>query len=150
MLFLKTVPPGAMRVADIGAGAGVPGVPMAIARPELSMTLIESRRKRVSFLLALRRELQAENLVVLEGRAEELVRAHQGLAGTLDVVVTRAAGPIKRMLPIAMSYLPIGGMFVAGGPSVPEQNEMPGLRSAVIEIEELQLHRTLLVATRTA
>jgi 16S rRNA (guanine527-N7)-methyltransferase len=150
MLFLKTVPPGAIRVVDIGAGAGIPGAPMAIARPELSMTLIESRRKRVSFLLSLRRDLKTEDMVVLEGRAEDLVQAHQDLAGGFDVVVTRAAGPIKRILPIAMSYLASGGLFVAGGPSVPEGMEMPGLRSEVVEIEELNLRRTLLLASRTA
>ena len=148
LLFLKVIPPGALRVADIGAGAGIPGIPIVLARPEIAITLIDSRRKRASFLLAVRRELGIDNLRVLEGRAEELVEADRSLSEGFDVVVTRAAGPTAIVLPIAMSYLSRGGLFVAGGSSGLEQPDIPGTRRESVELKELRIHRTLLLATK--
>src|SRR5262249_53556372 len=55
LLFLTKLPPGAIAVVDIGAGAGIPGVPLKIVRPELSLHLIEAKRKRVSFLATVKR-----------------------------------------------------------------------------------------------
>lgn len=150
LLFLKVMRPGDLKVADIGAGAGIPGVPMAIARPEIAMTLIESKRKRVSFLLALQRELGLQNLTILEGRAEALVRPNPELRSSFDVVVTRAAGPVVAILPIAMSYLEVGGLFVAGGSSTSEVLEIPGLRRQIVELRQLEMRRTLLTVSKLA
>ena len=57
LLFRAFLPQGPLRVLDIGAGAGIPGVPLRIVEPGLSLTLVESKRKPVSFLNALVREL---------------------------------------------------------------------------------------------
>jgi 16S rRNA (guanine527-N7)-methyltransferase len=148
ILFLKALPPGELKVVDIGAGAGIPGVPMAIARPEIAMTLIESKRKRVSFLLALRRELEVENIFIREGRAEELVKVDRALLGRFDVAVTRAAGPAATILPIAMSYLVDGGQFVAGGSSKSVPMDAPRARKESVSVPELGLGRTLLLASK--
>jgi 16S rRNA (guanine527-N7)-methyltransferase len=94
------------RLADIGSGAGLPGVPLAIAVPHLKVVLVESRRKRTSFLRAVRRQVDLPNVEVLEGRAE-------GLTEKFDVVVSRALGPVGAFLDLAQALLPAGGLAVA-------------------------------------
>jgi 16S rRNA (guanine527-N7)-methyltransferase len=151
LLFLSRLPRGKLKIADLGAGAGIPGVPLAIVRPEISMTLIEAKRKRVSFLSALKRELGATNLEILEGRAESLIEGNSGLGGRFDVVVSRAVGPIRALLPIAMAYLTSGGLLlVAGSPShgqQPAPDEF-GIRREVIKFAEIGRRRTFLLATK--
>ena len=74
LLFLPLLPDRPLRVVDIGAGAGIPGMPLRIIDEGIEVTLIESKRKRVSFLRTVRRELGLEKSVVIEeGRAEVLV-----------------------------------------------------------------------------
>jgi len=151
--FLSLLPPGRLRIADLGAGAGIPGVPLAIVRPEISMTLIEAKRKRASFLLALKRELGMTNIVILEGRAENLIVGDPGLGGTFDAVVSRGAGPIRVLLPIAKSYLAVGGVFVAAGPPSKEpqtESNEPGVRSVVVDLRETGKRRTFLIASKGA
>ena len=70
LLFRALLPRAPLRVLDIGAGAGIPGVPLRMVEPGLSLTLIESRRKPVSFLHALIRELAMPDISVHHGRAE--------------------------------------------------------------------------------
>jgi 16S rRNA (guanine527-N7)-methyltransferase len=78
------------RVADIGSGAGFPGVPLAIACPQASFVLVESRRKRANFLREVARRINLLNVEVVEKRAEEL---RLGLPQPFDLVVSRAVGP---------------------------------------------------------
>jgi len=116
LLFLRLLPPGPLVVVDIGAGAGIPGVPLRIVRPEIRLTLIESRRKPVSFLASLKRELQLPDVEVLEGRAEDLVRECQSLVGRFDVVVSRSVGSLPKLIPTAMRYLKADGVFISSAP----------------------------------
>jgi 16S rRNA (guanine527-N7)-methyltransferase len=151
LLFLSRLPAGRLRIADLGAGAGIPGVPISIVRPEISMTLIEAKRKRVSFLLTLKRELGAANLEILEGRAEKLIHENPELQGSFDAVVSRAMGPIKSVLPIAMSYLTAGGLYVGTGPPLEDQHtdlEALGVRREVGEFPEIGRRRTFFLAAR--
>lgn len=117
LLFLARIPSGPLSMVDLGTGPGMPGVPIRIIRSEISLTLIESRRKHVSFLAALKRKLDLPDVGVLEGRAERLVVERPALAEAFDVVVTRAVG--VRLVPAATRYLKPGGIFVAGGQSSP-------------------------------
>ncbi len=123
LLFLALLPPRPLALVDIGAGAGIPGLPLRLADPAIAVTLVEARRKRVSFLLAARRELDLGNVVVKEGRAEALLEQEPGLAGSFDVVVARAVGPAAALLPLAHKYLKAGGIFVASGPPDPVPQE---------------------------
>lgn len=116
LLFLRWVSPGPARLVDLGAGAGIPGLPLKIVRPEITLTLVEARRRRVSFLTAVVRELALEGVSVLAGRAEDLLEADPGLQGAYDVVVTRAVAPLPSILPLAMAFLKSGGRLIASGP----------------------------------
>ena len=85
-------------VADIGSGAGLPGIPLALARPDLSITLIEPLLKRSTFLLEVVEELQLDNVTVVRGRAEE--KAIKAEVGTVDVVTSRAVAPPGETRPV--------------------------------------------------
>jgi 16S rRNA (guanine(527)-N(7))-methyltransferase RsmG len=81
-LFLgSNLPGGSLRIADVGSGAGFPGIPIAILRPECSVTLIESHQRKAVFLKEASREL--ENVHVASGRAEDVQEG-------FDWVVARA------------------------------------------------------------
>jgi len=103
------VGPGS-RVADLGSGAGFPGVPLAIARPAATVVLVEPRRKRANFLRAVVRVARLTNAVVEEARAEDL---HESLAGGCDVVVSRAVWALDAFLALARPLLRSGGLAVA-------------------------------------
>ena len=125
LLFLRWVPPGAGRLLDLGAGAGIPGLPLKIVKPEIALTLVEARRRRASFLTVVVRELALEGVSVLAGRAENLLEADPGLRASFDAVLTRAAAPLPSILPLAMAFLRPGGRFIASGP--PAENSLPAL-----------------------
>ena len=116
LFFLRWVPPGGAAVLDLGAGAGIPGLSMKIVEPGISLTLVEARRRRVSFLTTVVRELGLAGVVILSGRAEALIDSTPGLRAAFDVVVTRAAGPLGAIYPLAMAFLRPGGRFIASGP----------------------------------
>jgi 16S rRNA (guanine527-N7)-methyltransferase len=116
LLFRALLPPGSKRVVDIGAGAGIPGVPLRIADSEVSLTLVESRRKPVSFLHALVRDLQLANVDIHHGRAEVLTTQVPELEGNYDFVVTRAVRLDGLFIDGAMKYLRPGGKLLTSGP----------------------------------
>jgi 16S rRNA (guanine527-N7)-methyltransferase len=119
LLFLPLLPPRPLALVDIGAGAGIPGLPLRLADPEIAVTLIEARRKRVSFLLAAQRELDLGNVVVKEGRAEALLEQEPDLRAAFDVMVARSVGPAVALWPLARKYLKVGGLLVVAGPPNP-------------------------------
>jgi 16S rRNA (guanine527-N7)-methyltransferase len=146
LLFLALLPPRPLALVDIGAGAGIPGLPLRLADPEIAVTLVEARRKRVSFLLAARRELDLTNVVVKEGRAEVLLEEEPELAGGFDVVVARSVGPAATLLPLARRYLRVGGLFVASGPPSPPPHKafeavrvpVPGTRKSRVFLRSIK------------
>lgn len=123
LLFLALLPPRPLALVDIGAGAGIPGLPLRLADPAIAVTLVEARRKRISFLLAAQRELDLGNVAVKEGRAEVVLEQEPDLAGAFDVVVARSVAPAEALLPLARRYLKAGGLFVASGPPNPLPQE---------------------------
>lgn len=123
LLFLTLMPPRPLTLLDIGAGAGIPGLPLRLADPLIAVTLVEARRKRVSFMLTVRRELGLGDVVVKEGRAEALLDQEPDLASSFDVVVARSVGPVRSLLPLARKFLKEGGLFVVSGPPDPLPRE---------------------------
>ena len=101
LLFLRVLPPQRpLAVVDIGAGAGIPGLPMRLADPRLTICLVESKRKRVSFLRTVCRELGLDDVAVIEGRAEQIHLLNTDLEGAFDVAVSRAVARMDRISPI--------------------------------------------------
>ncbi|HEU5154300.1 MAG TPA: 16S rRNA (guanine(527)-N(7))-methyltransferase RsmG, partial [Gemmatimonadales bacterium] len=112
LLFLPVLPPRPLRLVDIGAGSGIPGLPIRLVDPAVSLTLVEAKRKRVSFLHTACRELALPDVVVIEGRAEKLVERDSALAESFDAVVARAVGSEEAMVALALRYLKPGGVVV--------------------------------------
>ncbi|MBO0844607.1 MAG: 16S rRNA (guanine(527)-N(7))-methyltransferase RsmG [Nocardioides sp.] len=106
-LLAPLVPEGA-RVADLGSGAGLPGVVLAIARPDLSVTLIEPMARRVTFLSEVVAALDLTAVEVVRGRAEEWRRAER-----FDVVTARALAPLQRLLVWGLPLVEPGGVLLA-------------------------------------
>lgn len=102
--------PSGVRVIDIGSGAGLPGVPLALARPDLDVTLLEPMARRVAWLEEVVQTLRLPATVV-RGRAEE-PSIKQQLAGA-DFVVARAVAPLDRLWGWAAPLLRQGGRLVA-------------------------------------
>ena len=146
LLFLALLPPRPLSLLDIGAGAGIPGLPLRLADPGIAVTLVEARRKRVSFLLTVKRELKLDNVVVKEGRAEVLLEQEPDLACGFDVVVVRSVGPAAGLLPLARQYLKPGGLFVASGP--PNPRLQPPLEIVRVGIPGTRKGRVFLTAVK--
>jgi 16S rRNA (guanine527-N7)-methyltransferase len=115
LLFLRVLPTRPLKVVDIGAGSGIPGLPIRLADSAVSLTLIEAKRKRISFLVTACRELSLSDVQVLEGRAERLIDEDPEIAGSFDAVVARAVGAEQELLPLALRYLRPGGVVVLAG-----------------------------------
>ncbi|MFV8382137.1 16S rRNA (guanine(527)-N(7))-methyltransferase RsmG [Corynebacterium hindlerae] len=115
----EAIPPG-VTVADVGSGAGLPGIPLAIARPDLKIILIEPLLKRSVFLGEVVEKLGLDNVTVIRGRAEEkAVRAQVGL---VDVVTSRAVAPLGRLAGWSLPLVKKGGRMIAlKGSSVAEE-----------------------------
>ncbi len=94
MFGASAIPVDKGRLADIGSGAGFPGIPLKIARPELELVLVESNIKKGTFLAEVARELELSNTRVMISRYEEL---GEELA-PLDMVCSRAVGEFETFL----------------------------------------------------
>lgn len=101
----ELVPAGAM-VVDVGSGAGLPGIPLALARPDLHVRLVEPMQRRVDFLLEVVAELQL-SATVERARVEELP------AGSAEVITARAVAPLGRLLELTLPILRPGGVLLA-------------------------------------
>ncbi|MCX2964842.1 16S rRNA (guanine(527)-N(7))-methyltransferase RsmG [Gordonia sp. NPDC062954] len=111
-------------VVDIGSGAGLPGIPLAMARPDLSITLVEPLLRRSEFLERIVDELEL-NVRVIRGRAEE--KAVRSDIGGADVVTSRAVAPLERLSKWSAPLVRDGGRMVAiKGSSAAEEIERDG------------------------
>ncbi len=99
------------RIVDIGCGAGFPGIPLKIASPDLRLYLVETNRKKVSFLKHVIRALHLSDAFVLHDRVENLLVDHW--KDFFDVLISRAAFKLPDMLPWGAFFLATGGKLVA-------------------------------------
>jgi 16S rRNA (guanine527-N7)-methyltransferase len=117
------------RIADIGSGAGLPGIPLALARPDLRLTLIEPLLRRSEFLREVIDDLGLE-IAIVRGRAED--RSVQQQVGEMDAVVSRAVASLDKLTKWSVPLLRAGGRMVA----------MKGERAE----DEIQEHRRVMAA----
>jgi 16S rRNA (guanine527-N7)-methyltransferase len=105
---LAEVVPEEASVVDIGSGAGLPGLALAIVRPDLSITLLEPLLRRTVFLSECVTTLGLRNVEVRRGRAEEVAAEY-----AVDVVTARAVAPLERLVRWALPLLRPGGELLA-------------------------------------
>ena len=97
----------ALRIADIGAGGGLLGMVVALACPQWNVTAIESAGRKGTFMAETAGKLGLKNLLVAKERAESLVGDR-----TFDTVISRAAGAVEKMIPLAAGLLEKSGVYV--------------------------------------
>jgi len=129
------------RVADVGSGAGLPGLVLAIARPQASYTLIESSARRAAFLRLAARELRLANVAVAHGRAEELGRQPEHRE-RYDLVVGRAVAPLPVLLEYCLPLARVDGRVIAQkGPAGESELARAGGALATLGGRLTDLHR---------
>jgi 16S rRNA (guanine527-N7)-methyltransferase len=128
LTLLPFLPAGSHRIADVGSGGGVPGIPLAIARPDSGVLLIESTRKKSAFLTTAITELGLGNVKVSDKRAEEIART--GSRESFDVVTARAVATLEFLVEYCLPLVKVGGKMLAmKGPRVAD--EIPAAKRAI-------------------
>lgn len=111
---------GRAMTIDVGSGAGLPGLPLAIARPTLPMTLLDATRKRCIFLQNVVDELGLEHVQVVHGRAEDLARGP--LRESFDLALARALAPLSTLMEYLLPLVRPGGMALCWkGPALMDE-----------------------------
>ncbi|MGW0020107.1 16S rRNA (guanine(527)-N(7))-methyltransferase RsmG [Rhodococcus sp. NPDC003382] len=109
-------------VVDVGSGAGLPGIPLAIARPDLHITLVEPLLRRSVYLAEFVETHGLENVLVVRGRAEQPGVLQE--AGGADVVTSRAVAPLAKLAKWSLPLIRVGGRMLAlKGSSAAEEIE---------------------------
>ncbi len=98
------------KVADLGSGAGFPGLVWAICYPELSFTLIDATKKKCTFLEEVVKALSLKNVKVVNARVEELPTTWRE---EFDIVTARAVAELRILLELGVPFLKVGGTFLA-------------------------------------
>ena len=132
---------------DVGSGAGLPGIPLAIARPDLQITLIEPLLKRSTYLKEVVELLGLDNVTVIRGRAEEgpVKKAVKGA----DIVTSRAVAPLGKLAKWSLPLVRKGGEMIAlKGSSVHEELERDAAdikRAGGGKAEVITIHGTTII-----
>jgi len=139
----------ARTIADVGSGAGLPGVPLALALPQASVTLLESSHKKAAFLQQAKIELKLDNVTVTCERVES---SQPG--GTFDMVISRAFSDLAQFITLAGRHVAPGGRLAAMKGIYPheEVTQLPAgwrvLESIALTVPGLRAQRHLLLIGR--
>ncbi len=132
LLFLKVLSPHVRSIADVGSGAGFPGLPLKIMRPDITVVLIEPVQKKALFLEHMQRQLRVSGLSVRNSRIEDIHDLR------VDAAVTRALFSVGEFINRADRILEARGVLILSkGPKLEE--ELRGLESLPITREEIVL-----------
>ena len=132
------------KIADIGTGAGFPGIPIKILKPENEMLLVDSLNKRIKFLEMVIQEDKLKNIKVLHGRAEEIGH-NKAYRGNFDVITSRAVAKLNILLEYMLPLLKLGGKCIClKGPNIEEEleearNAIKILGGQIDKIEQMEL-----------
>lgn len=139
LLYVMDIPQGAS-IIDVGTGAGFPGVPLKIVRPDLKITLLDSLNKRVNFLQELSQQLGQQNKVV-HGRAEEWGRKPE-FRERYDIATARAVTNLPALCEYCLPFVKPDGVFVAlKGPDVDGEIEASATALRLLEGQVEALHQ---------
>lgn len=113
--------PSGGRLIDVGTGAGFPGLPLAIARPDMQVTLLEAQGKRCQFLSHVCQTLHLENVTIVNDRAEVLGR-DENHREQYDRAVARAVAPLNILCEYLLPFVKVGGCVLCWkGPAVMDE-----------------------------
>lgn len=110
LIVANHIPTGAS-VIDVGCGAGFPTFPLAIARPDLKITSLDSTEKKINFVRSTAMELGLSNITAISGRAEDLARTEP--RESFDVATARAVAALPVLTELCLPFVKVGGSFVA-------------------------------------
>ena len=148
------------RLIDVGAGAGIPGIPLKILFPDIKLVLLDSTAKKADFLHYLKQKLELDNVEIVVGRAEEI--AHQvQYRERFDTVLSRAVAPLPTLVELTLPLCTIGGSFIAQkkGDIEAEVNKAAGAISRLggklrevksINLEEFTDERRLIIVDKVS
>ena len=126
------------RVADVGSGAGLPGLVLAIARPDVHLTLIEPMERRVDWLTSEASRLGLDNVAVVRARAEDVADEI-----VVDQVTARAVSALSKLIPLTVPLVRSGGQLILmKGARVEDEMEKARkviLRKRLTDVEVLEL-----------
>jgi 16S rRNA (guanine527-N7)-methyltransferase len=147
LIYLKAIPPETKDLCDVGSGGGFPGLPIAIIRRSVEVTLLEPARKKMIFLRQMRRTLNLRNIEIIQDRAEGVEERQ------FDIVVTRATFTISDMLKKAGHLIkPTGILIMSKGPNYEEElSGLPDSYSAYVMPVSLKIRpmtRNLIIIRR--
>ena len=137
----------AKTMIDVGTGAGFPGLPIAIMRSDLKVTLLDSLNKRINFLNTVVQELGLKNVTTIHSRAEDGAR-NKDLREKCDVATSRAVANMSVLSEFCLPYVKVGGNFIAlKGPAVDQEieesrNAIGTLGGKLIDICEVSIEET--------
>ena len=137
----------AKTVIDVGTGAGFPGMPIAILREDIEVTLLDSLNKRINFLDLVVRELGLKNVTTIHSRAEDGAR-NKNLRESFDIATSRAVANMAVLSEFCLPYVKISGYFIAlKGPAIEEELENSKKALSVLGGKLLRVDETIIEDT---
>jgi 16S rRNA (guanine527-N7)-methyltransferase len=139
---------------DIGSGAGFPGIPIKIVRDDIQLTLVESKRKKAFFLEHIVKLLSLENALVINQRAEELLK-NTNFTEKYEILTVKGVGELKKIVSLSLPFIKIGGLFVAykgtkqeESISLPVSSDYQIEKNLLFNIPEFNLSRRIFVVKK--
>jgi len=136
LLFLKHFPiESSVKIADIGTGAGFPGLVIEIARPDIHITFIDSSKKKLNFVKRVCTDLSIDNVTFYPGRVEEAGRSREHRE-KYDFVLSRAMADLPVLVELSAPLLKTGGKLVAWkGKKYPEEMKILGTAYKIVGLD---------------